>query len=326
MVGNQKKTLIIGVTPPPIGGVSIHLSRLHHRLQRLNMNVLFWDYTKETLIAGIKKIVVANVVHTNFSNAIARCFFTIFLRLLNKKVIVTFHGKYSFSNVFDLITLKALTYGLVLNDYSLNHAIQKVKNVKKIRLISAFIPPIGQEDEMSNEARVRLQLFRARYEYIACSNAHNYVLDSEGKDLYGIDFLLKVFVTLDRIGLIISDPSGKLASQYKSYQGIDNILFISEPHSFVEIIKISNIVVRATTTDGDSLSVKEALYFGRRVIATDCVNRPSGCELYKVNDVVAFRSLLFEFNNSNKNESVIMDGTDQILEVYRVCQKNIERK
>jgi hypothetical protein len=40
------------------------------------------------------------------------------------------------------------------------------------------------------------------------------------------------------------------------------------------------IFIRNTTTDGDSISIHEALYLGKQVWATDCVMRPDGVNVY----------------------------------------------
>jgi hypothetical protein len=45
-------------------------------------------------------------------------------------------------------------------------------------------------------------------------------------------------------------------------------------------LRWANVLVRPTTTDGDSLLVREALGAGIRVVASDCVPRPRGVEVF----------------------------------------------
>jgi glycosyltransferase involved in cell wall biosynthesis len=47
------------------------------------------------------------------------------------------------------------------------------------------------------------------------------------------------------------------------------------------MISASDVFVRPTFTDGDSISVREALSLGIPVIASDCVERPDGVVLFK---------------------------------------------
>ena len=86
--------------------------------------------------------------------------------------------------------------------------------------------------------------------------------------------------------LIISNPS----NDYLNYIRINNIkipknvLVLTEDHNFINVIKITDVFLRATTTDGDSISINEALYLNKTVIASDCVSRPHDVILYKNKD------------------------------------------
>ena len=64
----------------------------------------------------------------------------------------------------------------------------------------------------------------------------------------------------------------------------DNIFFITYSHDFFEVINLTDALLRATTMDGDSLSINEALYFNKDVITSNVVDRPNGCILYKSTD------------------------------------------
>ncbi len=55
----------------------------------------------------------------------------------------------------------------------------------------------------------------------------------------------------------------------------------------LHLMKDADIVLRTTLFDGDAISVREALFLGTPVIATDNGMRPDGVELIGVGDVVA---------------------------------------
>ena len=63
-----------------------------------------------------------------------------------------------------------------------------------------------------------------------------------------------------------------------------NILIWEESLSFVRLILESDLVLRATNTDGDALSLREALFFEKTVIASDVVDRPAGTVLFRNRD------------------------------------------
>jgi glycogen synthase len=66
----------------------------------------------------------------------------------------------------------------------------------------------------------------------------------------------------------------------------DHILLAGDvPHQFVlRIMSLSDILLRTTLYDGDSIAVREALHFGLPVIATDNGMRPEGAILVPVDD------------------------------------------
>src|SRR5690606_36931222 len=113
-----------------------------------------------------------------------------------------------------------------------------------------------------------------RYKVLCCVNASYYSVDKNGEDIYMGEALINFFNKNTQYGLIFSDPTGYYTEHF--YTGQSNILMISSPHDFVNIIKLTDIFIRATLQDGDSLSIKEALFYEKKVIATNCVDRPQG--------------------------------------------------
>ena len=77
----------------------------------------------------------------------------------------------------------------------------------------------------------------------------------------------------------------------------DNYLLINENLSFVRLIEQSDIVLRLTNTDGDALTVREALYLGTTVIASDVVQRPEGTILFNSRDINDLERRLIETLN-----------------------------
>lgn len=65
----------------------------------------------------------------------------------------------------------------------------------------------------------------------------------------------------------------------------NNFLLISGHHSFPRIITKSDIIIRPTTTDGDALTIREALWFNKSIIASNVVKRPQGTIIFKNRDL-----------------------------------------
>ena len=61
----------------------------------------------------------------------------------------------------------------------------------------------------------------------------------------------------------------------------DRWLIIEEPFTCVSLYGKSDIFIRPTYTDGDSVSIRECLSLGVPVIASDAVRRPDSCRLFE---------------------------------------------
>ncbi|RAJ07126.1 hypothetical protein [Arenibacter echinorum] len=308
--------LQIAKLPPPIGGVTIHVKRLLASLKTVdNMEVGILDYSKERNVLGIiQKIINAKIVHLHVTKKMLRLLLVLFFRLLNKKVIITFHGNYNFQNILDKYSLKFSNAALLLNKISFNAAsgIRKNKNF----LIGAFIPPIECDIVPLDEKLITtIKEFKTNFNFVYSTNAFNYAIDAQGKETYMGAELVSFFAKNKEKGLIFSDPSG---NYYKHLVGIfknlpENVLFITQPHDFINVIKVTDALIRATTTDGDSLSVKEALYYKKTVMATGVVDRPSDVLIFNNFDELQY---LISNNTKNITHSDVKNNFDDILKVY----------
>ena len=74
---------------------------------------------------------------------------------------------------------------------------------------------------------------------------------------------------------------------------------------FFEILKLSDCLIRNTTTDGDSISIKEAIYLNKKVIATNCVDRPEGIKLIDVNNYDQIEKEILRCYSNQKKKILI---------------------
>ena len=114
--------------------------------------------------------------------------------------------------------------------------------------------------------------------------------------------------------LLISDPTGQNKEKYESMA--KNVMFISYPHSYYEILKRVDISIRNTSTDGDSLSVKESLYLGCRTICSDVVNRPAGCYLFHYNDAGSLTKAIESAMEADNVPMSLENGAVQLNKLY----------
>lgn len=315
------KILIIGKTPPPIGGVTIHVNRLLEILKYKSIDFDFYDLKHFSIFSFIVETKKHDLIHLHASSPYLRLLFCFICKFLSKQSIITYHGDLGrfniFSNYVDFLSVKHCKYPIVLNDSSLNIALKYNKNSK---LLSAYIPPI--KNEKLNEYIIQtLSNFRKRFSFIISTNAFNYTIDKNGVEIYGISELIEFFYQFPKYGFVISDPSGNYKKRYPSVS--DNILIINTPHPFYKVLDYADCFIRYTSTDGDSLSIHEALEQGIPVIATDVVSRPSNVYLIHRGDnkelkkAIDFISSNFQYNKNKKenNNNELIDFYKQLLAI-----------
>ncbi|GAB6008065.1 hypothetical protein [Dysgonomonas reticulitermitis] len=315
---NVKKTkiLIIGSIPPPIGGITIHVSRLLDILAQIEFPYSFVSIKKEykTLF---KSIITHKVIHLHVSNPKVRFFLSIICFFTLKKIIISYHGNIKnfkrIDKLFNYLSILFANYPIVLNEQSL--LVAKKWNTNSM-IISSFIPPIKIQ-ELSDDIYSLLDMLRDKYATICSTNAFDLIFDKKKQEVYGISFLIDIFKYDKERCLLISDPSGNYKSYIQSKCVIpSNVYFISQPHSYFELLKEVDIMIRATTTDGDSLSIKEALYLGKKVICSDVVSRPKEVITYKFNNKDEFIKVLND-NKSSSNSDSKYDGSSFLVNLYK---------
>ena len=86
-----------------------------------------------------------------------------------------------------------------------------------------------------------------------------------------------------------------------------------------ELWSISDIYIRPTMNDGDSISVREAIQMNLKVVASDVAKRPNGVVIYQKGNISDFLSKVLnniqkkKKVNSNTNE---FENYNKILKLY----------
>lgn len=312
---SRKIILQLSKTPPPIGGVTIHVSRLLFRgLKEQKLNLVVLDYSKEkNPISILRKVFYSKVVHIHLSNKKLRFIFAFLFRFFLKKVIITYHGKYDFKNSFDKWSLKISSSSILLNDYSFQKAAEIRK--KGIHKIGAFIIPIDNKLlDLKPDFINEINKLKKKYSQVFCTNASSLAYDEQGQEIYMGTQIVQYFQSKKDIALVFSSPNDRyyqfLKEQFPSIS--KNIYFIKEKHDFVNVIKITDGLIRATTKDGDSLSVKEALFYKKPVFATNVVNRPNGVVTF-----LDFDDFNKKYRLSNLKIEKVKDNSLEIFRLYK---------
>lgn len=314
----KPQILITGPTSP-IGGVTVHVNRLVQSLESKEVLFTFKKLSVKNIPAIIFNIPFHKIFHLHTSRLSFMFLMAAYCKLFNTQSILTYHaevGVYSGLNRwFEKQALRLIDTPIMLNTKSLRFA-QSIN--KKAVQISSFLPPILEEEPLKNIAIQKIQSLKKEHTAIFCTNAFKRFTMPSGKDVYGIGSLINIFRTLPESALIISDPSGENKAFHKTLNTSfpNNIFFIDYTHSFIEVLKLSDCMIRATLTDGDSISIKEALYLGKNVICSDVVSRPASCILYKTGNSNELKSRIENFSFSDNMNSRNLNGFTEILKLY----------
>jgi len=96
-----------------------------------------------------------------------------------------------------------------------------------------------------------------------------------------------------------------------------SFLLINEKASFVKLIEQSDMVIRPTNTDGDSLTIREGLYLNKIVLASDIVQRPEGTKLFKTRDAEdLFEKMKSFITQQNNNDNLTTKAPVEIEQFY----------
>ncbi len=295
------KTLIIGPLPPPLGGVSVYVSRLRRKLTAEGHTVDTVDVGHPdrfgrfihllSLQPSSYDVIELNVLSTGILSALlarnlaGKCRLTIhsgqdlenwgpvksavvelFLRRCGELVFVGPHLR----ELFD-------KQGFSLPDTTTIHP--------------AFLPP-SLEDETtirqsySNDVRDFIEQRRP----LIVANAFRLVFH-EGIDLYGLDMCVELIARLQiefpNVGLLFALAEIGERGHYRKIREMiakrklgNNICFMTGQKELWPIFRQADLLVRPTCVDGYGISIAEALYFGCPAVASDVCVRPEGTVVF----------------------------------------------
>lgn len=322
------RLLIIGPLPPPAGGVSIHIIRLIELLQNdydidvIDESFLFkkqyFNFRSGNLFKYLNKILRSDVVFIHSGNHTFKKLHLIISKCFFKKTIVTFHGfghkrkdkKFGFWERFIYKQSDKIIF--------VNKAIQSnlIFANNKCIVKHAFLPPIMSfEPELPSIISEWIKQARSQNQTIICSNASRLNIYNN-QDLYGLDMCIEVVERLLKKGININlifivssvevgnDKFEEAKEKLRILGLTNNFLLLNNKLSFVKLIEQSDIVVRPTNTDGDALTIREAIFLHKPVLASDVVVRPEGTYTFKTRDINDFELKLMTLITLNATHSL----------------------
>lgn len=304
----NEKILIIGLYPPPMGGISIHIKRIEKKLIAQKNEVICIDTVKELktnnkrhyifkLFSIIKKnqpsiiyyhsLILWKVPLDLLLFIFLKPFFNFKLVLIDHTPRFFFKKNYLYKKIINLF-FAFLDKQILIGDSTYDSYIKNKIFLKNYSIESPFLPPdIDEENEILSFYPKSLFNFLTSYQHIILLNASGFKL-YDGLDLYGFDFAIRLINDLNdkQYGLILASGS---ITDYNYFKKIENIiecqkniyLLLECKQELWPLIKRSKIFIRPTCSDAFGISVQEAIYFNVPTVASDVCYRPEGTILFK---------------------------------------------
>ncbi|AUP79388.1 hypothetical protein C1H87_11985 [Flavivirga eckloniae] len=259
----------------------------------MNQQEKVFNIRSKNILEYLRLIRNAEIIHIHTGIWWLRCCHIIVGFFFRKKVIVTIHSLSNLNNSFSVLITKLFLY-LVEKTITVSDEVAKKVNADTRYVVHAFLPPILEEEPDLPQEVISL-IENNKQKKIICSNAFKLVLHNN-EDLYGLDLMIDVARLIKeenkdyKIIFVIASKNEKLNligaySEIIKNENLENyITLITYSISFVKLMTESDLVVRATNTDGDALTVREALYLNRKIIASDICKRPEATILFKNRD------------------------------------------
>lgn len=356
------KINIIGPFPPPYGGISVHVKRMMLYLINNNIDVTIYneskDYSKNyeniSVIGSYKKFIFkipflkGDIIHFHTISKKIRILM-VFYKILNKKIILTIHGESLHDQLEDsnwiskkllLFSMKKINKIVCVNSNTIKELISLGISNKKLVYIPAYINPIENEyDFISIPENIRTFIDNSNFLISANGSVRFY----NKEDLYGIDMLIELIKKLKDNGYNVSLLIALLGTNMENdreksyYEDLKNkiniynlqneiMIFEVTDTEFYPILKKSKLFLRPTNTDGDAVSIREAIYYKVITIASDVVKRPEGTILFKTRDVGdLYKKTIRVINKNNysynyKNNKM-EDNSEKLLNIYQELVK-----
>jgi hypothetical protein len=296
-----KKIIIIGRTPKPYGGLAVFVQRLASQYEAADNQVEVIDPRKKiTVIFFLIKMPFMSfekLVLNNFS-------IPIFLLLVFTKksrlcTLVDHNHSRHISKKGALVKVllrfcikrfdKLWLVGEHLKKNYVENFITMPTNVFVKTPYIAVSPEVMEHDYENVPNTIRHLIENNEHVFM---NSSSQDITDLSVDIYGIQSSIEAFSTIQNSGthLIISHTyhNAQIAKQIQElclkFGIVGSVSYVKGDFPLWATFSQITAFLRTTKTDGDSVSIKEALDSGVNVIASNVVPRPEGVLTYDVND------------------------------------------
>jgi len=328
----MNKTLgIFGPYPPPLGGISVHIERMEHFLDKENIDYIIYNHgysenkkvvaTNKKLFWYLKMLFLKklNTFHFHQFFFFHFIFYLIFSFLRKEKIIVTIHSEriLLYNRIKKIFVLFFIRKTKRLKLISVSQNLNSFFNERGIKsvFLPAYVPPNSVEEIKIKSSKKMILFSTWKFNEKLANEIYNAPLAfeylSRNKNIYKM-----LFMVGNRSG---SDEKylQKLISKY----GIDKNIIIIYNENLVNYLNNCVLLLRPNLSDGYGVSLQEAMDLGIPAVASNVCERPKGTILFKNNDIEDLSLKIESIKNiPSKNilqEKENLDYHLQLIEIYK---------
>ena len=343
------KVVIVGGYPPPFGGITVHIQRLASLLSK-TYDVKVLDFygrsaAEDRSQSGIELVRIKDNALRNFTYAIRQlcsghgivhlhvsagssllrilCFV---IAKVSKRLMLTIHSgsfaaRVSEKGIFARVVLRWVLQcfdRIVVVNPEQKYALKSLGVLTdKVVIIPAYLKANA---EHSSSMAKQIEQLRSRNHRMLISSGF-------GLPHYGYHVILQALSTVLRdkkVALILAlynTYDRAYLSELSSLAAVlPNVEYVvledSQPEEFNYILAQCDTYIRATTIDGDSVAVREALQHGLNVLCSDCVARPTGTVRFSLAPGNSLAKALVATSISQGQIQPQPDNAKELLSIY----------
>ena len=277
------------------------------------------------------------LVHTHLSLSTIFCMWLIH-KLQHKPLVITIHNEMIDAelgnlNIIDRFCVRSLfkdkTTQIICVNHKAKYLLEERYNdiANTIKVIPAYIKPveIGVPADYLPESLINFLKTNKRYIVFYAESFAYY----NGVEIYGAKECIEAFVNIHEdfsdVSLIFCMPN---LNDPVKLNDLKEIIIKNQLEKYVywqigalnemwPVLKDASLYLRPTSTDGDSVLLREALGLGVPCLASDVVSRPKDCMTYQLGNKASLRCQLQQILLNDKRPFPSnMDYFDEMLEVY----------
>jgi len=345
---------IWGHIPPPYGGMTIHIKRLIPRLRDAGISVQTYNLNdpefKDPSVPNFanKKFLWllrllfrrTEKIHYVISvRPFIRFVAVLFGKIKRKKVILRIGGASLYKSIygtsgvlqyFSLFALRNADAVIGVNKSICDLAISIGVKPQNVYHVPGFIPPNENEGYVPDKV---IRFLNNKSPKLLVTGT---LPSDEEYDVYGIKDAIKVLSRLKNhfphAGLLVYVQNAE-KSDNTSFDAVQNIikglkanssvLLYASSDELFPVFKHVDLFLRPTYSDGDANSIREAMYSGLPVAASDCVTRPDGVMTFTTGNIESFSEVLtdvihnIDYHKNIAKNNRMTDNSVKIIEIIK---------